>query len=220
MCWNENISLNTFLFSAGALLLIYYSSTHTQYKLTEFNNPYMYLVVISVFSMQLIEYFLWRSIKTRNAFMNKTFSIVGWFFLFFVQPIAMILVLSVRYLAIRNIALFLYILVFVAVFGYKAIYNPVNFSTGIGKNGHLLWRWGYQEGFEHISAVFYYLCFIAIWTEWPIITVFFAIVSLICYFVYNYEFGSMFCWFCNFLFLYFLAKLLLVLPFQEYRALC
>lgn len=36
MCWNENVSLNTFLFSSFVLLLIFYNNTYTQYKIKHF----------------------------------------------------------------------------------------------------------------------------------------------------------------------------------------
>ena len=38
MCWNETVSLNTFIFSMGALLLIMYNNAYTKYKIEELNN--------------------------------------------------------------------------------------------------------------------------------------------------------------------------------------
>lgn len=42
MCWNKEVSLNTFIFSTISLLFIYYNNIHTQYKLKEFINIYIY----------------------------------------------------------------------------------------------------------------------------------------------------------------------------------
>ena len=36
MCWNEDISLNTFLFGSFSLLFIFLSNTWSKYKLKEF----------------------------------------------------------------------------------------------------------------------------------------------------------------------------------------
>ena len=44
MCWNKEVSLNTFIFSTISLLFIYYNNTHTQYKLKEFINIYIYII--------------------------------------------------------------------------------------------------------------------------------------------------------------------------------
>jgi hypothetical protein len=38
MCWNKEISLNTFLFSSFVLILIIYNNAYTQYKIKELNN--------------------------------------------------------------------------------------------------------------------------------------------------------------------------------------
>lgn len=38
MCWNEHVSLNTFLFSSFVLALIVYNNSYTKYKIQELNN--------------------------------------------------------------------------------------------------------------------------------------------------------------------------------------
>ena len=63
MCWNKDISLNTFLFSSFILVLIIYNNTYTQYKINELDNIWMYLFFASFIFMQLIEYFIWRNIN-------------------------------------------------------------------------------------------------------------------------------------------------------------
>jgi len=73
MCWNENVSLNTFIFGTATLVFIWYNNTYTQYKLLDFKNIFLYFVIFSYTSMQLVEYFLWKSIRNKNNFMNKIF---------------------------------------------------------------------------------------------------------------------------------------------------
>ena len=72
MCWNQEVSLNTFLFSMFVLLLIIYNNKYTQYKIKELDNIWMYLFLASFIFMQLIEFFIWRNIN--NKFYNHLFS--------------------------------------------------------------------------------------------------------------------------------------------------
>ena len=58
MCWNEHVSLNTFLFSSFVLLLIIYNNLFTKYKIQELNNTFVYLFITSFVVMQLIEFFI------------------------------------------------------------------------------------------------------------------------------------------------------------------
>ena len=69
MCWNPDISINTFLFSCLTLLFIYITNTYTKYKTPLFDNPIFYLLFLAVVSIQLIEFFLWRNLK--NKFINE-----------------------------------------------------------------------------------------------------------------------------------------------------
>ena len=54
MCWNQYVSLNTFLFSAFVLVLIVYNNKYSPYKLDELNSVYAYFFLMSFFTMQLI----------------------------------------------------------------------------------------------------------------------------------------------------------------------
>lgn len=48
MCWNENISLNTFVFTTAVMIFIWYNNTYTQYKLKEFTNWITYCLFFSI----------------------------------------------------------------------------------------------------------------------------------------------------------------------------
>lgn len=42
MCWNADISINTFTFGLFALLFIYIANTYSKYKTKTFENPLVY----------------------------------------------------------------------------------------------------------------------------------------------------------------------------------
>ena len=120
MCWNEHVSLNTFLFSSFVLLLIFYNNTYTQYKIKDFNSLGVYLFFISFISMQLIEFFIWRNIN--NAFYNHIFSTMA-AMLIFIQPIITLMLLPD--ILLRNYLLVMYSVVFIPYFTYKFITNNI-----------------------------------------------------------------------------------------------
>ena len=88
MCWNKEVSLNTFLFSSFVYLLILYNNKYTFYKIPDFNRFWICAFVGVVILMQLVEYFIWRNID--NIFYNKLFTICAMIVLF-VQPITTIM---------------------------------------------------------------------------------------------------------------------------------
>ena len=93
----------------------------------------MYLLIFSVISMQLFEFFIWRNIN--NKFYNHFFSF-GSSVLLLLQPFFSIMLISNR--NIRNIILACYILIaapyFIYYFSTKYIYSVVS------KSGHLQWE--------------------------------------------------------------------------------
>ena len=91
MCWNENVSLNTFLFSGFILALIIYNNSFTKYKIQELNNKWVYFFIASFVFMQLIEFFIWRNID--NKYYNNIFSILATLLLL-LQPIFSIMLLK------------------------------------------------------------------------------------------------------------------------------
>jgi len=220
MCWNETISLNTFIFTTGCLLFIAYNHYYTKYKLPEFRNPAIYLVIVSFTSIQLVEYFLWRSIKTNNKNMNYFASIIGWIFIYVIQPAILLYIAPQKYEMQRNILATIYSTVFVAVNLYKYLYSPFIFQTGIRNNGHLDWLWFYLNGYERILAVCYFACFIFLFLQFPIIiSIIFAILFYL-YAKYEKVWGSLWCFLFNGIMILLLIELLVVLPYKEYRTIC
>jgi hypothetical protein len=219
MCWNADISINTFLFACFSLIFIYLTNTFTKYKLVEFKNPIIYLFLFAVAIMQLIEYFLWKNLN--NMSMNILLSKIA-SYIIFIQPLiimSMIPIVNIKYLLIV-----IYILFITIYLQYKMLYNPIHFYTSIGKNGHLSWEWMNLKGYENIFFIIYLILEITalLFINNVVISSFIIILlflSLFYYFKYN-TFGTMWCWATNFILLYFIIKILIILPYYEYNSLC
>jgi len=214
MCWNEHVSLNTFLFSMFVLFLIIYNNAFTQYKIKDLNNPWMYLFFASFIFMQLIECFIWRNIN--NKFYNNIFSTMAASLIIF-QPIASLMLLS--NVSLRNTLLSIYIVSGVPYFIYKVLTKTMH-ST-VSKDGHLNWLFFNQEPVIFIVWLFFFLFSLFYERKWP--GFLFGFLSM-CVFYYNYvkkhTFGSMWCWFVNSIMIYYAFYLLLYLPFCEKKELC
>jgi len=222
MCWNENISLNTFVVGTAILLFIGYNNTYTQYKLPEFNNGWFYFLIFSFTSIQLVEFFLWKSIRTKNNAMNRLFSMIGWMITRVVQPLFMILLIPKKYDLLKKGLFLFYFSVLTIVSLYKNIYNPVSFKSSIDKNGHLYWTWVNLIHYEQIVFILYVLLiFVLLFTSPLYIYILFYLLFLfVSYGVYKNTFGSMWCWISNSILLFFLIKILIVLPYLEKNKLC
>ena len=218
MCWNQDISINTFVFSCLALVFIYYTNTFTRYKTHLFDNPVVYLFFLSVVSMQLIEFFLWRNLK--NPVINKYLSKLA-SFLFILQPFFLILIIPV--LATRYMMLFIYSIYMLTYLFYKKMYSPVNFHTSVGKNGHLSWEFVNLKGFESIFALLYLLIYLsAIFIiNNPLLIIFLIPAFIISLFYYKDQtIGTMWCWISNLFLLYLIINILIFKPYLEYNGLC
>lgn len=217
MCWNSDISLNTFIFGIFALLFIYITNTYSKYKSHTFDNPIIYLFILEVLSIQLLEFFLWKNLK--NVYINKLIStIMGCIII--TQPATLILMID--NINIKKILFLLYILFGFIVLLYKS--NPINFHTTVGKDGHLIWEWLNHKGYANIllaiGLLFYVIPLIYINNSLLILFVFTSLlISLIFYFKYK-TFGSMWCWLSNTFLLYVIIDILIIKPFIEYNGLC
>jgi hypothetical protein len=213
MCWNEHVSLNTFLFSSFVLLLIFYNNTYTQYKITDFNGVWMYLFFISFISMQLIEFFIWRNIN--NTFYNHIFSTIA-AILIFIQPIISLMLLP--NISLRNNLIVMYSVFFIPYFTYKFITNKM--MTKISNKGHLSWLFFDTNILLYVGWLLFFL-FSFFYSRW-ILGPTFGIV-LFCISYYNYyedkSIGSMWCWVVNSIMLFYAFYLLLYLPFCK-KGLC
>ena len=227
MCWNADISINTFLFSCLALFFIYFTNTYTKYKSKAFDNPFMYLIIISFVIMQLIEYFLWRNLKNKEI--NTNLSILG-FTILMIQPITLMLYDTynsgniTRFIQLISV----YSIGWISFLLYKYLYHPISFITTIGKNGHLAWNWLNFNAYEliaylllYFSYIFYSFVYLSININ-SIYKYLFLITAFIARMFYfkTSEFGSMWCWLFNSILLLLVVNILLIQPFYEYNGLC
>ena len=218
MCWNPDISLNTFVFACLALVFIYIANTYTKYKLSVFDNKLVYLFMLDVAAVQLIEHFLWKNLKNPrlNAFYSKILA-----FVVALQPLLLVLMIPYQQLRWGMLAA----LAACAVFFFALKKGPIPFHTSVAKNGHLSWDWINFKGFSLplFALLFYGVSTLAI-DKFAFSLFILAIVgvSAVNYFKYTtYQtVGSMWCWSSNFFLLAMIVNILLVKPYQEYCALC
>jgi hypothetical protein len=143
------------MFACFSLIFIFLTNYFTKYKVIEFKNPIIYLFLFVVASMQLIEYFLWKNLnnKTLNMLLSNISS-----FIIFIQPL--IIMTMIPTLNIKYAIMFIYTLFITIYLRYRLLYNPINFYTVIGKNGHLSWEWMNLKGYENIFYIGYLILYI------------------------------------------------------------
>lgn len=214
MCWNKEISLNTFVFSIFVLLLIMYNNAYTQYKIVELNSIWVYLFLMSFIFMQLIEYFIWKNVN--NAWYNSILTILATFLLL-VQPIATTMLINNKNM--RNILLKSYLIVIIPLVIYKFATKKIN--SGVSELGHLKWNTviSHDSIIDIIYLLIWFLFFLfPLFYEGYNFGLFFGVSSLLII-AYNYindgSSGSMWCWIVNSIMIYYASYLLLYLPFKN-----
>ncbi len=213
MCWNKDVSLNTFLFSIFALGLIVYNNKYTQYKIESINNLPVIIFILSFVFMQLIEHFIWKNIN--NPIKNRFYSMLA-IGLLFIQPIAASLLITDNNKKYTFLKIY-FVFALVYIIHMFPIWKSIN--TSVSKNGHLIWNWNGSEfrTVIHILWVlfFIYPLFISHNRKIAYVAIGIYLLSAITYYR-DKTIGSMWCWLANITLLYFIIKLLLVLPFQEH----
>ncbi len=225
MCWNETISLNTFIFSVAVMGFIYYNNTYTKYKIEEFKNPFMYIFMISVSIMQLIEYFLWKAIQTNNHKMNNIFSIIGSLVLLF-QPYTLSLMINDN--TIRYFVSNFYLLFAIPFIGFKYYGNLDKFTTSVSnKSNGLRWEWFLDFKYEWLGVMMYWIIALPSLYYLPRPFSIFILTTLFITFIgyrlvenkfMSWTWGSKWCWTLNLFMLYYLIKLMIVIPFKDMKS--
>ena len=224
MCWNKDVSINTFIFACFALGFIYFANTYTKYKIEYFQeHSFYYVFMFSFVVMQLIEYYLWISIETKNTKLNYWFSILG-FITILLQPIFALLLIT-KHINLRNALLLLYLLNISIYLLYSYFFNPIEFITTRGKNNNLKWNWLFIDYTTIIVLIIWFLCFfIGFSLEDSNIINVSMILCLALFFIYTngktQEWGSLWCFFVNISLFYFLIHILFYQPFLEYKNIC
>lgn len=212
MCWNKDVSLNTFCFGSFVLCLIIYNNAYTQYKIDDLNNVYRYIFFMSFILMQLIEYFIWINIK--NPLYNSIFTALATLLLIF-QPIASIMLISDN--TVKKMLLQSYLLFIVPLTIYKFDIQILNSS--VSKLNHLRWNamFSYNYFYDIIGFIIWLFFFLfPLFYERLTFALMFGLLTLMLV-TYNYykddTIGSMWCWIVNTIMIYYAAYLLLYLPF-------
>lgn len=217
MCWNQHISMNTFSFSVFVLLLIYFNQiSNSPYKIHEFENPLMYLFVMSIVMMQLIEYFLWRNMSNRS--MNYWLSLAGVLLLAF-QPIASTLLIPDR--SLRNKLLLMYTLPVLGYLLYMVIHKK--FRTSVSLDGHMKWNWAYRKNIILVMLGYLFFLYYPLIVTRNVVGFIFTLSLFVSYYYFYYRdgsAGSLWCWSINAMMIYFVIKLLFYLPYQKKLGFC
>ena len=182
MCWNETVSLNTFLFSLFGLLFAYFNNVI---------NSYLFVHLLSFNSMQLLEYFTWKHLNNKKI--NRLLSMLG-LFLIFIQPILFIISSYNVEKEIKTVMITLYV-----VFSMFCVYNfPIDFSMTKARNGHLAWNWlQFPTPIIFIWAAFAFG--LLIYRKQYIRFTMHLMLFLAIYYTYytTHTWGSLWCWISN-----------------------
>lgn len=207
MCWNAEVSLNTFLFSMFVLLLIIYNNAYTQYKIHSLNDIWVYLFFASFIFVQLIEYFIWKNINNYILSFIKDLLILS-------QPFFSLMLLPNKYLRnkllIGYLVYFLIKLYFVFIFYLSYKKSPIKIS----KKKHLEWSKPYKfyDWLSMIIWLFFFLFSFFYKDYWWIFAIFTLVLSYYNY-LHDNSFNSMWCWLANTSMIFWAGYLLFYLPF-------
>jgi hypothetical protein len=127
MCWNQKVSMNTFLFSMFAASLALKNGVVT-------TPDGLFYIFFS--SMQLVEYFLWKNLDNKKG--NEFWSKVGLLFIA-LQPV--VSMWAIKDHSKRNIGLGLYLVGLTIVLTVVKPLGTIDFSSHRAPNGHLAWNW-------------------------------------------------------------------------------
>ena len=182
MCWNAEVSLNTFIYGTIAAIIVLSLNKIPIRSI---------LLVYTVSLIQLMEYFTWKNIN--NNELIHYLSITG----------AFILLLQVLLISNNNLKnkeqLFSYIFIFIlTIIAFNHNFENKKFHMEKGENGHLKWLWADLPVPLLISGLL-------LWIYPPIknknyISTLFIITTLTISFYYYYKYktwGSMWCYIGN-----------------------
>ena len=214
MCWNKDVSLNTFAFSSFVLLLILYNNKYTSYKINDFSKFWMCVFFSAVILMQLVEYFIWVNID--NVFYNKLFTYLA-MLIIFVQPITTIM--NVSNVNMKQLLLSAYLILATPSSGYYIYNQHKNIYSTVSSIGNLQWN-NYDKNVYSNALMLFWLFFLLfpLFYEKYTSGLLFGILTLLIV-AYNYSkyesVSSMWCWILNSVMLYYAGQLLFYLPFVK-----
>jgi len=196
MCWNAEVSLNTFIYGTIAAIIV----------LSLNKIPIRtILLVYTVSLIQLMEYFTWKNINNNEII--HYLSITGAFIL-------LLQVLLITNINLKNKEqLFSYICIFIlTIIAFYHNFENKKFHMEKGENGHLKWLWADLPVPLLISGLL-------LWIYPPIrnknyISTLFIITTLSISFYYYYKYktwGSMWCYIGNLFWILLIMKSILLI---------
>lgn len=191
MCWDQTISLNTFIFTLFGINFAYLNNVITTYD---------YVFYLSFSSIQLLEYFTWGNLNDKK--MNRFLSQIG-MFLIFMQPILFILSLSKVESNIKTLVITLYMMFFL----FCILYFPIDFSMAKAPNEHLGWNWlNYPPLIIFIYVFFYYI--LLLYAKRYVTFIFYVMLFIAVYYTYykTNTWGSLWCWIANIITIHLIAR--------------
>ena len=195
MCWNETVSLNTFLFSLFGINFAYFNSVI---------NGYEYLFYYSFISMQLLEYFAWKHLNNKKI--NRLLSQLG-LFLIAMQPILLILIPNNLNTSIKASLITCYILFFVMFLLFYGVSTNIDFSMVKASNGHLAWNWLNFPVVIIFIWVSFLLTVLLLIKKYILFTIHLIVFIAIYYTYYKTNtWGSLWCWIANMMAIFLIVR--------------
>lgn len=196
MCFNAEVSIKTFYFG---LICAFISLLLGQEELIKI------LIVLSITSMQLLEYYTWTYIDDKNK--NRIFSIIG---LFIITIQLTLINYGMPNDEHKEILLTLLLIYFIA-FGISDI-TTNNYKMEKGENGHLVWYWADVNYIWIICAFLFYLIPIYLNKTDNLFIFPFGLITLLIslYYYLKYKtWGTIWCYVSNFLWIFVIIHSLL-----------
>jgi hypothetical protein len=194
MCWNAEVSLNTFLFGMISMTIVLLLNKISFITI---------LLALTLSLIQLMEYYAWNNINNKDAIFKL--SIIGYFII-----VSQILILNYGFLNNNDRLIAVIIILILSIYFFIYNYQNDKFYMEKGKNKHLIWHWiDIPTPLLLIVLIFYIYPAI----QYGIITSMAIIVPLLIslYYYYKYKtWGSMWCYMSNFFWILLILKSLIL----------
>ena len=190
MCWNAEVSLQSFLFGLIGIIIGW---------IYGLSFPLL-LFFFTIVCMQLFEFIIWSFIDNQQVRFITSLVAVS---LLALQPIASILILYPKPIMYKLLYTYILLITITNIYLWSNLDKPLNelYDMYPGKNGHLVWNWLQKDKYTFLCLVVYMIFLftpLIISKNWTFIV--YGLISLI---VSMYSFwregtwGSMWCWLVN-----------------------
>jgi hypothetical protein len=181
MCWNAEVSLNTFIFGIICMTIVIILN----------KIKYIHILfALTVSLIQLMEYYAWNNINNKEVIYNL--SIIGFLIL-----LSQILFLNYGCLNSKDRPIGIILIIIYSIYLFIYNYQNEKFKMEKGENKHLIWHWvDFPIPFLIIILTFYiYPSFRCGYKALMLISIP-LLISLYYYYKYN-TFGTMWCYYGN-----------------------